>query len=348
MRVGIVGCGYGASVLLPGFRADSRVRVVAIAARDRARVEAAAQAGNIEHAYGDWREMLETANLEAIAVAVPPWAQKEIGCCALANGVHVFAEKPLAMNVQEATELAQAAAASSCANVVDFNFREIAAFSAARDLLQEGAIGPLRHIAVTWHVESYANRARLSNWKADQDAGGGSLFNFVSHSLNYLEEFAGPIQGLSARTARIPGDARPNDSFVSMAFEFANAAAGNLVMSAAAYRGSGHRIDLYGEDGTLVLENTTADYMRGFRLSLAKRPDAFSDVEVISPEQDIWEDGRVLPVSRLVRQFVDWAETGKRAASDFAAGLRVQKLIQAARDSHRTGQWIVCPPDVNL
>ena len=42
-------------------------------------------------------------------------------------------------------------------------------------------------------------------------------------------------------------------------------------MSCASYLGSGHRLEFYGEDGTLTLVNETADYMRGFRLQPAAR-----------------------------------------------------------------------------
>jgi predicted dehydrogenase len=129
-----------------------------------------------------------------------------------------------------------------------------------------------------------------------------------------------------------------------MAFAFANGAAGSLVMSAAAFRGSGHRIDIYGEDGTIVLENDTSDYMRGFRLLLAKRPGPLEEVGSVALEADAWDDGRVLPVSRLARRFINWAQGGPRAVSDFAAGLRVQALLEAARLAHRTGAWIDVAP----
>jgi predicted dehydrogenase len=138
----------------------------------------------------------------------------------------------------------------------------------------------------------------------------------------------------------MPGDARPNDSFVSMAFEFESAAAASLVMSAAAYRGSGHRIEFYGESGSLVLDNPGRDYMRGFELRLALRPREFERLAVIAGDEDIWTDGRVLPSSRIVRRFLDWIHDGKPAEPNFAAGLRVQSLLEAARRSHETGQWV--------
>ena len=184
---------------------------------------------------------------------------------------------------------------------------------------------------------------RLANWKADQQSGGGSLFNFVSHSLDYLEYLVGPIEGLSARLAGIPGDARPNDAFVAVTFDIFGGVAGNLTMSAAAYKGSGHKIEIYGQAGALVLENTGSDHMRGFRLLHAVRPGELTQVEVSTDDPDPWSDGRTLPVSRLAHRFADWIEHGQEADSNFSAGLRVQVLLEAARLAHRTGRWVPCP-----
>jgi hypothetical protein len=344
MRLGIVGYGYASNVLVPAFRTDPRVDIVAIAGRNPVRVEAAARENGIKTWLSDWQSMLDRNLIDAVAIAVPPFAQEDIAQLALERGVHVFAEKPLTVSVGRAKKLAHAASISSRAHVVDFNFRGIAAFGVAQDMLRSGAIGAIRHVAVNWQVESYANRARLENWKTDQASGGGALFNFVSHSLDYLEGFAGTIRGLSARLAGIPGDTRKNDSFVAMAFDFTSGAAGSLVMSAAAYRGSGHRIDIYGENGAIVLLNSSTDYMRGFKLLFATRPGDFVEIRIPSNEIDNWQDGRVLPVSRLVHCFLDWAEGGTPAEMDFAAGLRVQQLLDVARLSHATGNWIRCSP----
>ena len=61
---------------------------------------------------------------------------------------------------------------------------------------------------------------------------------------------------------------------VVLSLAFQSGAAGSFAMSCASYLGSGHRLEFYGEDGTLVLANPTADYMRGFIVSHARRPTA--------------------------------------------------------------------------
>jgi predicted dehydrogenase len=346
IRVGIVGCGYGAQVLVPAFRADPRTEVVAIASGGQARAQSAAQALKIPTFVNDWRRLLDSGILDAVAIAVPPVVQTKIATAALECGLHVFAEKPLALTLDDARRLAGVAVRSGRAHAIDFNFREISAIRKARELLRADTLGPLRHVTVFWQVESFANQARLDNWKTDQNAGGGALSNFVSHALDYLEWLAGPIVGLSARLAGMPGDCRRNDTFVSMSFQFASGAAGCLAMSAAAYRGSGHSIGFYGDKGSLVLENAGPDYMRGFELRLAVRPGDFAAV-VGAEDRDMWDDGRVLPSSRIVKRFLDWIHDGKAMEPNFTTGLRVQCLLEDARRSHATGQWVTSASDTD-
>ena len=55
-----------------------------------------------------------------------------------------------------------------------------------------------------------------------------------------------------------------------MALQFEAGPLASLSMSCASFLGSGHRIEFFGEDGTLVLHNPGADYMRGFELHYAQ------------------------------------------------------------------------------
>jgi predicted dehydrogenase len=118
-------------------------------------------------------------------------------------------------------------------------------------------------------------------------------------------------------------------------------------MSCASYLGSGHRIEFFGEDGTLVLENKSADYMRGFELLYAKRPAGFTHIPVEDPLDAQFADGRTAPVARLAKMFFDAIERGGTASPGFAEGYRVQQLIDAARRSHREGTLIGTAPEAS-
>lgn len=340
IRVGIVGSNYGRTVQLPAFRADPRCEVVALAGTDAARTTELARAAGVAKGYGDWRALVEDRDVQAVAIATMPSLQAQVALRALELGKPVFAEKPMASDLAGARAMLERAKASGLPTMIDFNFHQIMAWLRAKDMLDAGAVGTLRHVTVHWHVESRALQMRMRNWKTVGDNGGGVLGNFISHCFHYLEWFVGPLDGLSARIAGLPDDGEL-ETTVAMALRYKSGPLVSLSMSCASYLGIGHRIEFFGEDGTLVLHNPTVDYMRGFDLLHAKRPDApLKRVPVEDPADAPFPDGRIAPVSRLATIFFDAIERGGTPSPGFAEGYRAQQLIDAAQRSHRQGQWI--------
>ena len=341
IRLGIVGTNYGRTVQLPAFRADARCEVVALAGSDAGRSEKLAREAGVAKGYGGWRELVEDPGVDVIAIATLPSLQAPIAMRALELGKPVFIEKPMASDLASARAMLRQAALARKPTMIDFNFHQILAWQRAKQMLDAGRIGALRHIVVDWHVESRAIQMRMRSWKtAGGGDGGGVIGNFISHCFHYLEWFGGPINGLSARIAGLPDDPA-TETTVAMALQFEAGPLASLSMSCASFRGSGHRIEFFGEDGTLALHNPGADYMRGFELHYAKRPAAVVERIAVADADDArYPDGRIAPVSRLARLFFDAIETGGSVKPGFAEGYRVQRLIDAARRSHRSGAWI--------
>ncbi len=340
IRLGIVGCNYGRTVHLPAFRADPRCEVVALAGSDAARTAKLAADSAVPQGFGDWGRMIEDSSIDAISIATPPELQPSIAIAALSRGKPVFVEKPLAANLVSAEAMLRAAESSGRVAMIDFNFTEVLAWRKAKEMIDAGAIGTLRHVVVTWNVENAATRLRQESWKTNSTEGGGVLGNFVSHSLHYFEWFCGPINGLFARLSGLP-DRSDIETNMTLGLSFVSRASGSLAMSCASFGGSGHRLEFYGEDGALVLANPTTDYMRGFTLSHAARPAArFDRVEIDDPIDHHFSDGRVAPVARLASRFIDAIERRAPASPDFADGYRVQCLLDAARRSHNTQRWL--------
>ena len=340
IRLGIVGINYGRSVQLPAFRADPRCQVVALAGRDEARTAELARAEGVAKGYGGWRALVEDPDVQAVAIASLPSLQAQIALRALELGKPVFVEKPMAGDLASARAMLTLATKQGLATAIDFNFHQIMSWQRAKAMLDAGAVGALRHVTVHWHVESPSLRMRMRNWKTMGDDGGGVLGNFISHCFHYLEWFCGPIGGLSARIGGLPSE-DGLETTVAMALQFTSGPLVSLSMSCASYLGAGHRIEFFGDDGTLVLHNPGADYMRGFELFHAKRPAApLARIAVTDPDDAPYPDGRIAPVSRLAKKFFDAIESGGTATPGFAEGYRAQRLMDVARRSHSQGVWI--------
>ena len=341
VRVGIVGIGFAQQVLVPAFRSVRDCEVAAICASRLDKATAVATRLDIPRAYGNWQEVVADESIDAIAIATPPSQQPAVALAALRHGKSVFCEKPLATTVESANEMTVAAHGAMVANMVDFEFPEIEIWQQAKALLASGGIGQLRHIAVTWNVETYANRQNLQSWKTNSDEGGGALNSLVSHSFHYLEWFAGRIRRIAVQLLRAPGDTRPGDTLVTGCLEMESGVPVSLVVCSHAFLGNGHRVEFFGQDGTFALDNPTNDYVSGFRLLCGTRASESMKVLRISPSGSESDDGRIGAVACLAERFVRWVRTGMKSNPDWEDGLRVQTLLEMARRSHLAGGCFV-------
>jgi predicted dehydrogenase len=319
--------------------------VVALCSRHSERVAAAARTLNVPHAFTDWRALLASHDIDAVSLAVPANAQSEIGIAAMRAGKHVFLEKPLAEKLATAQPLAAYARTNAgLVTAINFEFPEIPAFRDAGQTLTRGELGRLRHVAVTWRIETYGNRVKLDSWKSNASAGGGALNLFGSHVLYYLEWLFGPLRSISAALERPAGD-RSAETLVTLSL--VNHARIPIVVNIAidAYQGPGHRVEIYGDDGTLVLENRTADYVSGFELQRFQR---LNDVRTIGSKTEASAangDGRVFATAAIVRRFVDAIVSGAASPTpNVVDGLRVQRLMDAVQRSSE----LRCAVDIDL
>lgn len=346
LRIGVIGTGFGQRVLVPAFRLDRRCDVAVMCASRLGHAQEAARAVGVPQASGRWQEVVADPALDAIAIAVPPALQPPMALAALKHRKHLFCEKPLAMTAEDAAAILAAARQAGVAHMVDFEFLAVDAWERAKQLVETGTLGRLRHAVVSWQVETRASRAGEDSWKSRADAGGGTLNLFGSHVLAYLEWLLGPIERVAARLwdRREARAAEEHDTLAALQLELAGGLPATVTLSTHAMPGSTHhRVTLYGEQGTLVLENTSADHVRGFQLWLADRAQRSPQLVATARHDDSTADGRIQAVGRLVQRFVDWIQDGRPRQPSCVEGARVQGVLDAARQAHASRTWIECP-----
>ena len=330
-----MGAGFGQQVHAPAFKSLPGCALGAICASRLERARQAAQSLGIPKATDEWRELVADPDIHALALAVPPSLQAEIALAAAHAGKHLFCEKPLALNVSQAQSILNAARQSKIVHAMDFIFPEIGAWQKAQQLLRSQALGRIRHAALTWRVETYAYRTKADNWKTCAASGGGTLNNLASHTFYYLEWLLGRIDKVLARLA--PREAEV-EARVDAWVEFAAGFSGTVSIAADAFLGPGHRLEVYGDSGTLVLENAAADYAEGFKLSLGTRAaPRLAAIEAV--DDNPYADGRIYPVSRIAGRFIEAIRSGGTVVPNLEHGVRVQVLLDALRLADRSGSW---------
>lgn len=329
IQVGVVGLRFGAQVHVPAFRRDPRCTVVALAGRDAAATRAEADALAIPVAHAGWRAMVDDPRIEAISVAVPPALQPEIVAAAAARGKHVFCEKPLAASAAAAAAAAECVRRAGVVHAIDFIFPELDAWQRARMLLRDGAIGTPRHFAYAWRVETFAARTRSGSWKVRHEDGGGAIGNFLPHVIFNLEWLLAPVTGIQPCPS---GEARRSTLFFDGVATLEGGIHGSVSLSADAFLGDGHKVTVFGESGTLVLSNATSDYATGFELHMGTRDGGRLEV-IMTETGTAGVDGRIRPVSRIVRRFAEAIAADGPVAPNLDDGLRVQRWLQHLSDA---------------
>ncbi len=340
-RVAVVGSGFGLYGLLPAFQQIPDCAAVGIFGESSDRLLNYCRQTAVPF-FRDWRGMLEQCRPDAIAVAVIPRHQHEIIAHALARGISVFAEKPLAVDLAQAKALLEQARAKKVAHMVDFLFPEIPEWRRARELLEQGAIGRPLHCQMNWRFLSHDIKHKTQGWKTRPEEGGGALSFYFSHAFYNLEFFLGKMQSLRCGLPGAPDTPGAGETGVSLAASFQNGCSGNVIFDCAFPGRPEHAWDFQGEAGALLLENTAASFTGGFQLTRRPKNGPAEKVPVPPLPSDPSLDERVVLVKSLAERFLCWQRDSVPARPDFADGLRVQQLIELARQSAQCRQTVLC------
>lgn len=316
LKIGIIGSGFGTIGLLPAFASIKGCEVVGVCTGRK-----------------NWRAFLERNWIGAVAIAVPPRAQYEIAKAAIARGLHVFAEKPLAANLAQARELYTLAKKKRVVTGIDFIFPEIAEWKKVKELLNKKKFGTLKHILVNWNWLSGDIKHGRETWRTKVSEGGGALSFYFSHGLYYLEHFASKISEAKVKFIHSLKSLNGGEVGFDMHLEFKSGAEGSVFLSCNTPGIPRHRLVFTCERGTIILENQNA-VVDNFAVTICDKKGA-RVLKIKKDKGQKGEDERVKIVRKLAKKFVSACGGGKEMRPSFQDGLRVQELIEKIRRGAR-------------
>jgi predicted dehydrogenase len=196
VRIGIAGCGVAARIHVERLLARDEVAIVgcadpepkaALALAERASGSAGARSESVL-AFSDHRELLRELSPDALAIFTPHRSHYRLAMDALQAGCHVFIEKPLSTNVQEASDIVSLARGRSLKVGVGHQYRLSPSLVEARQRLAAGAIGPVRLVTAILARPWLTTLGEAeSNWRFDAKvAGGGILADAGDHLIDAL------------------------------------------------------------------------------------------------------------------------------------------------------------------
>ena len=179
-RQGVLGvAGIAVRRVIPGMKQCELAEVTAIASRDLARAQDAAEKLGIAHAFGSYEEMLRDPEVDVIYNPLPnhlhiPWTIK-----AAEAGKHVLCEKPLSMNAAEAEQLFAVRERTGVVIGEAFMVKTAPQWVRLREIVQSGEIGELRAISGFF---SYTN-TDPANIRNIPDFGGGGIMDIGCYPI---------------------------------------------------------------------------------------------------------------------------------------------------------------------
>lgn len=329
IKVGIIGSGFGLYGLLPAFNSTDGCKVIAICGKHSPRLVNYCQSIGLTKTYTDWQEMLGKENLDAIVIAVTPRAQYKIAKAAITKGLHVFAEKPLAVNYTQAKELVNLAKKKKIINAVDFMFPDIAAWQEVKKIIDKKILGKLEQIDLKWDFLSYDIKNKITSWKTDIAEGGGALSFYFSHSLYYLEFFVGKILNLKSSLSYSKESINGGETGIDLLLRFKDNVTGNAHLCCSSRKLNRHQLIFTFKKGELILENKNS-ITSNFTIKVHK-DDKVEQLSVPNDKVIDDEDERVIVIKKMAVRFINSIIYKKKFVPSFKEGLRVQELIEKIR-----------------
>ena len=185
LRWGLIGASTIARQhVIRAIRAQPGSEVATVYSADAGRGRAFAAENGIPSAAGSLDDLLADGTIDAVYVSTTNELHREQALAAIAAGKHVLCEKPLALTVADAREMAAAAEAAGVVLATNHHLRNAATHRAIRREIAAGAIGtPL--FARVFHAVSLP--PALRGWRVDRpEAGGGVILDITVHDADTL------------------------------------------------------------------------------------------------------------------------------------------------------------------
>jgi predicted dehydrogenase len=205
--IGIVGYGtmgrahayaYAAAPVIRDLPCRPRLR--AISGRNRSAVERAARELDAERFTTDWRELVESPDVEIVEVCTPPGAHAEVIEAAAELGKAIVCEKPLTAEWDEACRVAATVHRAMVKNAIGFNYRRLPALALMKQLIDAGRIGEVRLWRGSWLSDEFADPEIPFDWRFERSVGASTIADLGAHLIDLAGWLVGEIDAVSAQS----------------------------------------------------------------------------------------------------------------------------------------------------
>jgi predicted dehydrogenase len=246
--IGFGGIGQGLTRYINNNKQDE-ARIVAACNRGKPNLDIARNEYGLAVTH-DVRELVNM-DLDFVLVVSTSYAHAEQVALAAEAGLHVFCEKPIALNLGDADRMIEAVESAGVVNVVNYSMRYIDAYIKIRDMIDSGEMGKLLSVChyKTRAFGLYGAGARHRAVVEPEESGGWTVHH-ACHDIDFLYWINGPITQVYAATQTTVPD-KDSEEVVLSSVVFENGTIGQIGDSVCCIRD--HYTQIIGTKASLIL-----------------------------------------------------------------------------------------------
>ncbi len=267
VRIGMIGFGNMGSSHAGYYKDLKGAVLAAVADPNPAKQERAKKEYGVEHVFSSHKELLASGLCDAVVVATPHYDHIPIALDAMAAGMHVMIEKPMAVSVSDAKKMNDTynAKYKHLKFGIMFNQRTNNMYRKVRELIAGGELGEVSR--VTWLITNwfrtwsyYASGGWRATWKGE---GGGVLINQCPHNLDLIQWVTNGLMPNRVTAVGFVGKTHPIEveDEISAILEYPNGAIGHFVTTTGEAPGT-NRLEICGDRGKIIAENGKITFFR--------------------------------------------------------------------------------------
>lgn len=320
----------------------------------------------------DWRAAIARDDIQIVDIGTPNYLHRDMAVEAARQGKHIFLEKPMAMNLDEAKEMLQAVREAGVKAVVNFNYRRVPAVQLAKGLIEGGKLGQIYHFRATYLQDWIVDPNFPLVWRLQKKVTGtgvhgdlnahiidlarflvGEIKEVVGGRETFIKERPLPKEavGLAGEAAAERGQVDVDDATAFLARMEEGAIGVFESTRFATGRKNQNRFEINGSKGSLCFN---LERLNELEFYSREEPEAEQGWKVILVTEKAhpyieawWPPGHIIGWEHTfvhqVYEFLKAIEEDREPSPSFLEGARCQAVLDAVVESIERREWVEVP-----
>lgn len=324
IRFGLVGCGNISRFHIAAIQACEQAELTAVCDSFEPNLQKAMEATGAQ-GFADYMDLIRCSEVDAVDIMTASGMHAQIGIEAAKAGKHVIVEKPIDVTLEAAQALVDACRENGVKLSCIFQRRFGGPVQAIKEAVRRGDFGTLNECCC--HTKWYRDQAYYDcvdwrgTWALD---GGGALMNQSIHYIDLMQYIMGDVDEVMGYTATRAHQNMETEDVAVAALRFKSGALGLIEGTTSAYPGFTTRLDVHGDQGSVMLEN---DLVKFWQFANGNECDESLKVK-----------GEQSAHSFQINDFVEAIQQNREPVVTGEEALKALKIILAIYESTRLGR----------